>query len=343
MHTHSAFAPHTRRHLLHARAMYFKSATMARNIVAHTAASRHGARRLARIASHVVAAARPTAALMLADDAEAAFTPAEIIRRCIGLGATDEQLDDCVHQPDTEAALRRLADSLRPPPSTGVTVADLSVGRDASVEAIVERLDRYGACVIERLASDELIEQVEVQCTAAGAWDAKTIEGTGSNQIMERMCHEIITSAPSVATLLEQPLVLAAVSSVLCRSAKRVALKQVEVFELKPGQGSPGGFHREDQNWPWHHEPYPWCGTQRRCLAPLSYVKRSFAKTGSGQTEEKYEKNSISTGRSTSCGRSRRSPRPRWHRAHSILAPVAAASEAGRSWAAGPPNSVGGG
>jgi ectoine hydroxylase-related dioxygenase (phytanoyl-CoA dioxygenase family) len=39
--------------------------------------------------------------------------------------------------------------------------------------------------------------------------------------------------------------------------SKRIALKELSVFEVKPGKGKQN-FHREDQFWPWHHAPHAW-------------------------------------------------------------------------------------
>ena len=211
--------------------------------------ARHHQRRLGCIAAHV------TSATSAPDD----FAPAQLLRRVVALGATDAQLDGAVAAPDTGAALRELAHSLSPPPSGGVAIEDLAVGPTASVEAIVQRLDRYGACVIRSLASDALMDRVDEECTSAGAWDAADLRATGSNQTTNRMGIEVLMKAPSVADLLTHPLVLAAVNTLLCRSSKRVALKELEVFELQPGQGAEAPrWHREDQNWPWHHQPWPW-------------------------------------------------------------------------------------
>ena len=211
--------------------------------------ARQHQRRLGRVAAHVASGT----------SAPGDFAPAQLLRRVVALGATDAQLDGAVAAPDTGAALRELAHSLSPPPSGGVAIEDISVGPTASVEAIVQRLDRYGACVIRSLVSDELMDRVDEECTSAGAWNAADLRATGSNQTTNRMGIEVLMQAPSVADLLTQPLVLAAVNTLLCRSSKRVALKELEVFELQPGQGAEAPrWHREDQNWPWHHQPWPW-------------------------------------------------------------------------------------
>ena len=65
----------------------------------------------------------------------------------IGGGLPSESGDVVAHdlQEQFRGELLQLARSLEPPPPSAATVADLSVERDASVQEIVTKLDRYGA------------------------------------------------------------------------------------------------------------------------------------------------------------------------------------------------------
>ncbi len=171
----------------------------------------------------------------------------ELIRRAQALGASDEQLNQCVAVGNDGAteSLISLVRSLEPPPPTSAVVADITVERDASIEDVLMRLHTIGAVVIKDACSAELLQQVDAELEAAGAWSREWSGLQGGRMGMDAIMH-----APSVERLLTSDVVLNAVDGLLGPSCRRVALKELEIFAIQPGQGKQG-FHREDQFWPW--------------------------------------------------------------------------------------------
>ena len=184
------------------------------------------------------------------------WSTVELMDRARGLGASDGLLDACLNAGDVRGELLQLARSLEPPPPSAATVADLSVERDASVQEIVTKLDRYGACVIKHAADEALVRQIDEELEPFGAW-SKDPEDRVEGSRNGRMGMNGVMHAPSTEHLLTHPTVLAAVNGLLGRHCRRIALKEIEIFAVQPGQGKQP-FHREDQFWPWHHEPHPW-------------------------------------------------------------------------------------
>jgi ectoine hydroxylase-related dioxygenase (phytanoyl-CoA dioxygenase family) len=185
-----------------------------------------------------------------------AWSVLELLDRARGLGARDAQLNSCVLAGDPRADLLALVRSLEPPPPSVARVEDFTVPRTASVGEVVARLDRFGACVIERCAEEALVAQVEADLEPWGAW-SKEASDRAEGSRGGRMGMNGLVHAPVCEHLLTHPTVLAAVNSLLGRSCRRIALKEIEIFAVQPGQGKQP-FHREDQFWPWHHEPHPW-------------------------------------------------------------------------------------
>ncbi len=175
------------------------------------------------------------------------WSPMELIRRAQTLGATDEQLNRCVAEGSDGAthSLIALVRSLEPPPAETVVVADITVERNASLEDVLMRLHTIGAVVIKDACSPELLHKVDAELGAAGAWSREWSGLEGGRMGMDAIMH-----APSVEQLLTSDVVLTAVNGLLGPNCRRVALKELEIFAIQPGQGKQG-FHREDQFWPW--------------------------------------------------------------------------------------------
>ena len=159
----------------------------------------------------------------------------ELIRRAQALGATDEQLNRSVAVEDGSVndSLVALVRSLEPPPSASATVADITVGRDASIEDVLMRLHTIGAVVIKDACSPELLQQVDAELGSAGAWSREWSGLEGG-----RMGMDAIMAAPSVEQLLTSDVVLTAVNGLLGPSCRRIALKELEIFAIQPGQVS---------------------------------------------------------------------------------------------------------
>ena len=63
-----------------------------------------------------------------------------------------------------------LVRSLEPPPPQTVSIADITVKNTAPVDEMVRRLESFGAVVIERAADAQLMDRVEAELGATGAW-----------------------------------------------------------------------------------------------------------------------------------------------------------------------------
>ena len=183
--------------------------------------------------------------------------PLQLLRRAQALGASEVQINACLLAGgDITGALKALVTSLEPPPPGSVTVADLSVERTASPEEMVSKLHEYGAVVIRHAAEESLIAQIDAELEPWGAWSADATDRAPGSQ-EGRMGMDGLLRAPSTEHLLTNPVVLSAVNALLGPHCRRIALKEIEIFAVQPGQGKQL-FHHEDQFWPWHHEPHPW-------------------------------------------------------------------------------------
>eukprot|EP00933_Yihiella_yeosuensis_P009059 TRINITY_DN114847_c0_g1_i1.p1 TRINITY_DN114847_c0_g1~~TRINITY_DN114847_c0_g1_i1.p1 ORF type:complete len:421 (+),score=57.66 TRINITY_DN114847_c0_g1_i1:115-1377(+) len=181
------------------------------------------------------------------DSDPSTWRPSEVIRRCQSLGAADSAIDACFEDASPKTALLTLLQRLEPPSPLLVSYQDLAVTASASAEEIAAKLEKYGACVVERLAPAELIDSIDAQLTAANAWSTQ----------YARMGMDCLVKAPLVAKLLEHDLVLAAVRKLLGVNCREIALKLLEVFQVQPG-GREQLLHREDGLHPWNHQPHHW-------------------------------------------------------------------------------------
>ena len=150
------------------------------------------------------------------------------------------------------------------------------------------RISRPTSCLkIGIFDASGLIDGVESALEPFGAWskDPKDrVEGSRTGRMgMNGLMH-----APICEHLLTHPKVMDVMNGLLGPHCRRVALKELEIFAVQPGQGKQP-FHREDQVqsfgvlraflslfisrshlgsffgrdfcrqfWPWHHEPHPW-------------------------------------------------------------------------------------
>jgi hypothetical protein len=190
--------------------------------------------RLGRIAEHiVVSAAAATATIMPTDDSApvaigqneveaardeykeglkgrprveldvAAWSATELIQRGLALGASAAAIDVCVDSTDSVARLVKLVRSLEPPPPQSVTADDLTVPNTTPVAELVERLNTYGAVIIENAADEATIAEVEGALAAVEAFDQPQEGG-----MLGRMWMDSLVKAPAVAKLVTHPLVL---------------------------------------------------------------------------------------------------------------------------------------
>ena len=126
----------------------------------------------------------------------------------------------------------------------------LPVRLQTPVDEMVEILERVGALIIKDAATQNAIDEIDEELEAAGAWKvSRTSNG--------RMQMDALLKAPACRQLLTNQYVLAVTRAALGQSCKRITLKELTVFEVQPGNPKQT-FHREDQFWPWHHEPDPW-------------------------------------------------------------------------------------
>lgn len=176
-----------------------------------------------------------------------------LIRRCAALGATDDQIAGCVEagsREDVLASLASLAYSLEPGPPETCTVADITVQPSDGIDAMVGRLEEFGAVIIEAAAPESLIAQTELELTSAGAFGS---EGREKPKAFSCLLH-----SPALCELMTNEHLLGSTRALLGRHCKRIALKELFAVEIPPGRPRQQ-FHREDQFWPWHHEPDAWC------------------------------------------------------------------------------------
>ena len=180
----------------------------------------------------------------------ATWATADLIHRALAMGASDDDITACVDAPNSKALLMDIVTSLEPPSASSATVEMITVERDESVEKMVDILETVGALVIKNAIPEEEIAEIDEQLDAAGCWKISR-EGKG------RMQMDGLLKAPACRKMLTNEYVLAVTRATLGRSCKRIALKELSIFEVQPGNPKQT-FHREDQFWPWHHEPTPW-------------------------------------------------------------------------------------
>ena len=196
------------------------------------------------------------------------WSAVDLIRMAMARGASDADISACVVGDDSVAALAALNTELQPPPAPTASVESITLPNTASADEVVAKLETFGIAIIEHAADEPLISLVESELHAAGAFDIDPPE-SGGRPGGKRMWMDALFKAPSVAHLLTNELVLATGRKLLGGSCKRIALKELSAWEVAPGSGD-GKFHREDQFWPWHHEPTAWCLNMLWAIDPFT-------------------------------------------------------------------------
>lgn len=166
------------------------------------------------------------------------WTEAELMQRSLALGADTDELNAAMSSSQTKKMLIELCEVLEPPDPQSVTVDMITVDSSASVEEKAEILERVGALIIRNAADEDTIAAVDEQLEQAGAWEI-------SRNKKGRMQMDMLLKAPATRQLLTNEHVLSTVRHVLGPSCKRIALKELSVFEVQPGQEKQK-FHRED-------------------------------------------------------------------------------------------------
>ena len=177
------------------------------------------------------------------------WSSAELMRRCVGLGASDEQIGDCLDSGDTRSNLIALIRELEPPSPQTVKLEDLTIpAPDAREDDVVRCLQRYGACIIEKLAPEELLSELDAELEVLGIWETRP----------PSLGVEAFFSAPRVAELTENELVLGAARRLLFANSRIIQLKSFAIGQIPPGSHEQL-LHREDGQWPFQHQPHVWC------------------------------------------------------------------------------------
>lgn len=135
----------------------------------------------------------------------ATWSNAELMRRGLALGASDEQISDIVASTDSRAELLALVSSLEPPPPSTATVDQITVdARTATIEEMGEILERVGAVVITNAAPLELMDALDAQLEEAGAWNisrGKQVNGRPAGRMQMNMLDTFCNETPSVSCL----------------------------------------------------------------------------------------------------------------------------------------------
>jgi ectoine hydroxylase-related dioxygenase (phytanoyl-CoA dioxygenase family) len=183
-----------------------------------------------------------------------------------------------------------------------VTRGDIVVQRAASSAEVVDRLQRYGVCIIERLATAESIAALDEQI-ALGDYRSTTATVPGYAGA------EVLFKVPASVGLVEHPLVLDSVNGLLGPHCKQLSLKLLTVLSVHPGKPKQR-LHREEGLWPAHHFPFPWCVDVLWAATDFTaengatyFVPRSAASTSLGSRAEDDPW-------------SRAAPRAHWQSAH---------------------------
>jgi hypothetical protein len=122
------------------------------------------------------------------------------------------------------------------------------VARDASVSDVVERLDRYGVCIIERLAPGSIIQALDEQIVLES--DIHLLDAGAATKNYSG--GELLLRAPAAVGLVEQPLVVEAARTLLGRHCKQIALKILTVISTHPVRDSIAGWpHSSFSRLPW--------------------------------------------------------------------------------------------
>lgn len=157
----------------------------------------------------------------------ATWSNAELMRRGLALGASDEQISDIVASTDSRAELLALVSSLEPPPPSTATVDQITVdARTATIEEMGEILERVGAVVITNAAPLELMDALDAQLEEAGAWNisrGKQVNGRPAG----RMQMNMLLKAPLTQELVTNEYVTGVTRHVLGPHCKRIALKEL--------------------------------------------------------------------------------------------------------------------
>jgi hypothetical protein len=157
----------------------------------------------------------------------ATWTNAELMRRGLALGASDDQVSDILASTDSRAELLALVSSLEPPPPASATVEQITVDvHTTTVEKMSEILERVGAVVITNAASQELMDAIDVQLEEAGAWNISRGKQVGGRPA-GRMQMDMLIKAPLTEKLVTNDYVTGVARHVLGPHCKRIALKEL--------------------------------------------------------------------------------------------------------------------
>ena len=155
------------------------------------------------------------------------WTNAELMRRGLALGASDDQISDILASTDSRAELLALVSFLEPPPPSSATVEQITVdARTATIEEMSEILERVGAVVITNAASQELMDAIDVQLEEAGAWNISRGKQVGGRPA-GRMQMDMLLQAPLTEKLVTNDYVTGVARHVLGPHCKRIALKEL--------------------------------------------------------------------------------------------------------------------
>ena len=169
------------------------------------------------------------------------WSSADLVHRALAMGANNDEITAAVDAANSKEALIDMICAMEPPPASSATVEMITVDKDESVERKVEILESVGALIIKNAISEEDIAEIDEQLDAAGCWKISR-EGKG------RMQMDGLLKAPACRKMLTNKYVLEVTRATLGRSCKRIALKELSIFEVQPGNPKQT-FHREDQFW----------------------------------------------------------------------------------------------
>eukprot|EP01052_Picozoa_sp_SAG31_P026377 SAG31_NODE_2386_length_5814_cov_3.981627_2_plen_230_part_00 len=165
------------------------------------------------------------------------WTEVELMHRSLALHADEAAVNAALASDQTKAQLIALVESLEPPAPHVVTVEQITCDpRTQSFEEMAAVLEEIGVLVILNAVDEATIAEVDKQLESAGAWAI-------SRGKKGRMQMDMLLKAPATRKLLTNKYVLGVTRSVLGKSCKRIALKELSVFEVQPGQEEQK-FHR---------------------------------------------------------------------------------------------------
>jgi hypothetical protein len=169
------------------------------------------------------------------------WSSADLIHRALAMGADSDGITAAVDAANSKELLIGMVQALEPPPASSATVEMITVEKDESVERKVEILESVGALIIKNAISESDIAEIDAQLDAAGCWKI-------SRESKGRMQMDGLLKAPACRKMLTNKYVLEVTRATLGRSCKRIALKELSIFEVQPGNPKQT-FHREDQFW----------------------------------------------------------------------------------------------